>query len=378
MYSAEVSSSRLRGILTSFAELALVVGILLVYVLGSINGFTYFEIALVMLGIVVLFFVIVPWIPETPRWLLFKRNDREKAMKVLKCLRGSKYRSLHAELEGIELAVESTGSLSTIQLLKEFKKQAILFPFLILLVLMVFQELCGGGTTVTTYAAPVFKEAGVKNPLVSSSYAIGGSQLFATVVAVCIIDFVGRKILLILSCIGMIVGSTMLGVHFYITRPSLCGAMNITFDMSEDSTITCNEQYTPLAVASLIFFMMSFAIGPGPVLWALMAEYLPLHVRGVASGAVILANWVAATAVTGLYLSYAELVKPWFAWWTFSIINLGGLVFVILFVVETKGKSLEKIQDSMTNRFNLCCQKTTHRYSVGDVKSVVENSVRAN
>ena len=347
----------MRGILTSLAELILAGGILLVYILGSIKGFTYFEISLVLLGIAILFVVVVPWIPETPRWLVFKQKDRSKAMKVLKCLRGSDSDRLCDELEGIEEAVETLGSLSIIQLLKQFKKQSILFPFLIVLVLMIFQELCGGGSTVNTYAAPVFKEAGVKNPLLISSYAIGGSQVFAGIISVCIIDCVGRKFLLILSCSGMFVASVMLGAHFYITRPSLCEEiMNIT---SEDSEIIgCNSQFAPLAVVSLIFFVISFAVGIGPVLWVLISEYLPLHVRGFASGVVIVAHWATAAAVTGLYLSYANLVKPWFAWWTFSIINLGGLVFILLFVVETKGKSLEKIQEAMVQRFHFCYQRT--------------------
>ena len=346
------------------------------YILGSINGFTYFEISLVLLGIAILFTLAVPWIPETPRWLVFKRKDRAKAVKVLKYLRGSGSDHLHGELEGIEVAVESSGSLSIVQLLKEFKKQNILFPFLVILVLMIFQELCGGGSTVNAYAAPVFKEAGVKNPLISSSYAIGGSQLFATVISVCIIDYVGRKFLLVLSCSGMFIASIMLGTHFYVTRPSLCEkAMNMT---SEDSVISCNSQFAPLAIVSLIFFIMSFAVGIGPVLWVLMSEYLPLHVRGVASGVVIVANWAAAAAVTGLYLSYVNLVKPWFAWWTFSIINLSGLVFVLLFVVETKGKSLEKIQDAVMQQFRFCSRKTVYKYyAVGDLRSDVDNNSSA-
>ena len=357
MYSAEISSPKLRGIFTSLAELVLAGGILFVYILGSINGFTYFEISLVLLGIAILFIVVVPWIPETPRWLVFKRKDRTKAMKVLKCLRGLDSDRLCDELEGIEAVVENLGSLSVIQLLKQFKKKSVLFPFLVVLVLMIFQELCGGGSTVNTYAAPVFKEAGVKNPLLISSYSIGGSQFFAVVVSVCIIDFVGRKILLILSCSGMFVASVMLGAHFYITRPSLCEeTMNMT---SEDLVIGCNNQFAPLAIVSLIFFIMSFSVGVGPVLWVLMSEYLPLYVRGFASGIVIAANWATGAAVTGIYLSYANLVKPWFAWWTFSIINLGGLVFVLLFVVETKGKSLEKIQETMIQRFRFCSRQRT-------------------
>lgn len=355
VYCAEISSPRLRGILTSFAELSLSAGIFFVYVLGSIMDFAYFEISLVMLGIVFFFLVTVLWIPETPIWLLLKHKNREKVIKVLTCLRGSKYRCLDSEMKGIESAIEKTDSTQSItQIIKEFKKSSILIPFLILLVLMVFQELCGGGTTVTTYAAPIFKEAGVENPLVSSSYAIGGSQLFATFVSVCIIDCVGRKVLLIISFFGMFVASTMLGTHFFVTRPSLCEGISTSNVSFEDATGVCNSHFAPLAIVSLIFFMMSFAIGLGPVLWTLMSEYLPLHVRGFASGVVILANWVAGAIVTGVYLSYANLVKPWFAWWTFSLINLGGMVFVLIFIMETKGKSLETIQETFMDHIRFC------------------------
>ena len=346
------------------------------YVLGSLNKFTYFEIALVMLGIVVLFFLTVPWIPETPRWLLFKHKDSEKALKVLLFLRGSKYHALHSELEGIELATKNYSSQSMIQMLKEFKKPTILIPFFILIVLMMFQELCGGGTTVATYAAPIFKEAGIENPLSSSSYAIGGSQLFATVISVFIIDCVGRKILLIFSFLGMFIGSTMLGVHFYITRPSICENTftNTTPDFFDDEITACNHRFAPLAIVSLIFFIMFFAIGLGPVLWTLISEYLPLHVRGFASGVVILANWSTAVAVTGLYLSYSNFVKPWFAWWTFSIINCAGMVFVIIFVVETKGKSLETIQESMMSRFRFCHQRTVKYNAVSEDRNTLDDN----
>ena len=376
MYSAEISSPRLRGILTSFAELSLAVGILVVYVLGSIDGFTYFEISLVMLGIVLVFFVCVPWIPETPRWLLFKRNSREKALKVLQCLRGPNYCDLQTELEGIESTVESLRSLSAVQILKEFRKRSILIPFLILLVLMVFQEFCGGGTTVTTYAAIVFEEAGIDNPLLTSSYAVGVSQLIATIVSVGIIDCVGRKLLLIVSSCGMFIASIMLGVHFYITRPSLCENLYINVSVGATATTDgCNDQFAPLAIVSVIFFMMSFAVGIGPVLWALVSEYLPLHVRGLATSVVIVANWMSSVAVTGLYLSYADLVKPWFAWWTFSLINFGGLVFIVIFVVETKGKSLEDIQETMSDRFHFCSKRRAYKYhAVGSERNGSGNS----
>ena len=345
IYNGEISSAKTRGIFGSFAELALVAGILFVYGIGSIPGFTYYYIALVMLGIVALFILTAVWLPETPRWVLLKTKNRKRAKSITKLLRGAHYKDIDSELNDIQNVIDKSPKMSIVGTVKELFKRSIFVPFTIVLVLMIFQELCGGGSTVTTYAAPIFQAAGVSNPDLISIFAIGGTQLLFTAISVLIIDHVGRKILLILSAVGMFAGSILLGVHFYITRPSLCDNNTTISDASTSAEISyCNTHYAPLAITSLILFMASFAVGPGPVLWVLLTEYLPLHIRGTASGIVILANWLAAALVTGLYLSYADLVKPWFAWWTFALINLFGLLFVVAFVVETKGKSLEEVQ----------------------------------
>ena len=164
-----------------------------------------------------------------------------------------------------------------------------------------------------------------------------------TIIGAFLIDLIGRKILLIVSGIGMLIGTVSLGTFFYITRPELCS--NVTMDALDNTGDNlCNSYLSPVAIASLIFFYASFAIGWGPVPFVLLGELIPLHVRGIGSGIATFINWTAAAIVTGFYLDYAEAVNNWFAWWSFSVLNAIAIVFTIIFVFETKGKNLEDIQ----------------------------------
>lgn len=162
-------------------------------------------------------------------------------------------------------------------------------------------------------------------------------EFFFTFMSIFVIDYFGRKVLLVASGVGMLVGTIMLGTHFYITRPAAC---NETF-VSDD--FICKPHLAPLAIVSLILFNASFSIGWGPVPWVLLGEMLPLRVRGLGSSMANFVNWGSAAIVTGFYFKYSAVVNTWFAWWTFSIFNLSGIVFVIIFLRETKKKVLEDI-----------------------------------
>ena len=76
----------------------------------------------------------------------------------------------------------------------------------------------------------------------------------------------------------------------------------------------------------------------------MLSELLPLSVRGVASGMAMFLTSATAALVSGVYLQYFQLVEPWFAMWTFSLINLSAAVFVFVFIPETKGKSLKEVE----------------------------------
>jgi hypothetical protein len=227
-----------------------------------------------------------------------------------------------------------------------------LVPFLLLLFLYIFQRACGVDI-LAAYAGPIFLEAGAPDPNITATFAVGGVNVLATIVAALIVESVGRKVLLLISAIGMFVGSSLLGVHFYITRPELCANSTALTESPADIPVSCNPHLFPLAVVAVVVFNIGFSLGAGPVPWIMLSEYLPMTVRGVAGGIVVAANWATASLLVGGFLSFSEELGAWTAWWTLAAVNLVAFFVFVLFFVETKGKTLEEVQ--VLFRTNTCC-----------------------
>ena len=98
-----------------------------------------------------------------------------------------------------------------------------------------------------------------------------------------------------------------------------------------------------MAVTSVIIYDVALSVGWGSVPWVILSELIPLQVRGLAGGIAILVNW--GTSAVGVYLDYAAAVELWFVWWSFAVLNALGIVFVAVFIRETKGKTLEDIEN---------------------------------
>ena len=345
VYIAEISSAKFRGFFGSFVQIGLVAEILVNYVIGSIPHFPYYRNSLVAAGIAAGFEVFMVMLYETPRWLVSWGRTTD-ARHSLRWLRGP---SVDIEQEFQAAMAVQHVSTSLRETVREFRKRSVAVPLVLMIFVMFFQQ-AGGLNALASFAASLFQQAGVANPRITTAYAVGGVELATSLVVVFVIDLVGRKFLLILSGVGMTIGTLLLGVHFYLTRPSLCTSEHsfnstLSSELSEDfGANVCNAQYGPLAIVSIMTFGVGFSIGWGPVPWILVSELTPLRVRGAASGIATLVNWGTAAVVVGFYSSYAEAVTTWFAWWSFTAINIAAVVFAALFLRETKGKSLEEIE----------------------------------
>ena len=326
----------------------LTIGIILNFGVGSIEDFPYFHVSLVPVGILALFEATMVWLPDTPRSLL-SRGLGDGAERALRLLRGSKY-NIDGELTEIRVSILSRGKKGEKNSVwREFKKIDVLVPFVYVLVVLFFAQ--GGGiSAAASYATPIFSDAGVDNPRVTAIYAVGVASLLGNIASFFTVDLLGRKILLIASGVGMVIGSILLGTHFYITRSSACPtALNSTLNAMGHIEEPCNAHFAPLAIVSLVLFRFFYSIGWGPIPWLLLSELLPLSVRGLASGMAIFITSATAALVSGVYLQYSQLVQPWFAMWTFSVINLAAAVFVFVFIPETMGKSLEEVEKWFEN-----------------------------
>ena len=343
----EIAPSKQRGMIGSIIQLFLVLGILSVYTLSSFDNIRYYDTSLVLVGFVALFIVSMVFFCETPRWLL-AHGKKERAIAVLKFLRGPKY-DFSEELETIKSTLKKTKHLGVWQMLKEFSKCNVLIPQVLVLMLVVFR-VCGGLETINAFSATILRSAGVEQFREVSVYGTACARLVTNFSVIFIAGLVGRKILLIASGIGTFLGTTMLGIHFFITRPSLCvmDSANSTVALNDTMGIQdgalCNEHYASFAIVALVVYNIGFSCGWGPILWVMVGELLPLSVRGVGTGIATFVTWSLAAIVVGSYLSLSGAIQPWFVWWTYSIVNFASIVFVIVCLFETKGKSLEDIQ----------------------------------
>ena len=365
IYVGEISSTKLRGLYGTMMEVLVMAGITLNYALGSIDNIYYFYISLLTAGIVSLFEVLMFWLPDTPRSLL-SQGYVEKAEKILKWLRGPNSDISTKEFKEIKQHIISTRS-GKKRVWRNLLRKSVIVPFFYLVVIFLVKQFCGINA-IFAYAGEIFVEAGVPSPRSTSIYAVGASTVVGVLVAFLTADLLGRKALLIASGTLMAVGTAMLGTHFFITRPSLCS--NEYWSLSNDTDIgsgveaitdevldveACNPRFAPLAISSLIIYTFGFSVGWGPLPWVLMSELLPLSVRGIASGTCIIISYISSTVVVGVYPEYVEFVSPWMAVWTFAVISLSGSVFVLIFIPETKGKSLEEVEKGFEGiSVNMC------------------------
>ena len=311
-------------------------GILFNYALGALRDFRYYSISLVAVGIVALFEVLMFWLPETPRWLV-SRGQVDEAEDVLLWLRGKK---IGTKKEITAMKKSFTEKKSSVWRL--FLKRSIITPVVYVLIIFAVQQ-SGGINAITPFVSILLKNAGVSNPRAASIYSVGIPGLIFLVVAIVLVDFIGRKFLLVVSATGQFLGLAMLGIHAFISRPSLCASSNSSVEMTDGAV--CNPHFQYLAVFSTILFVSSFTVGYNSVPYVLLAELLPLSVRGKASGMASSMAWGCASLFLFFYFDVTALITPWFTFWAIAIVNILFAIFVIVLVPETKGKQVTELEN---------------------------------
>ena len=349
----EIASSEWKSSFGNCNQLFITIGIFLSYIFGIEYkvgvSVQYWVIAFIAAGFVVIFELLMLFTSETPRWLLSKGMD-ENAIRVLKVLRGPNFTE---ELEEIKESVRVQPNYSVIKQLMEFRHRSIITPFLLVIMLMFFQQFSGINVAIF-YASHVFLEASLSQHQVNLivAIAIGVVQVIATLVSVILVKRHEQKILLTMSSIGMFLSSLVLSIYFYIYN-SICGsclvgdACNLTIvHDSVHQHFPCNTtKFGYLAVVCIIIFIISFSLGWGPIPWTSMSELMPNRVRTLAGSIATFTNWSFVTIITLCFKYYSRPpINNDGAWWTFSFIMFVAIFMVILFLPKTKGLSLEEIQ----------------------------------
>jgi len=326
------------------AQLAITMGVFTVEASGI--GLEYEWLSVIALGVFAIFIPLIMTLVETPRWLISKRKNLQ-AGKVLLWLRGRTY-AITKEQREIEEQLAFEQKLSIWESIQAFKTKPVLHPMILTLSLMFLQQFSGINAVIFN-AQKIFEDSKVNNAALVTSLAVGSVQVVATFFGFLLTDILGRRILLIVG--GLIMASSMIsmGTYAYLTNRPYC---HPDASVSVNITTGCVENLQPLAITSMMFYIVGFAIGWGALPWLLSSEIIPMRVRGVGMGIATFTNFSFAAIITGTFESYQNAVQPWGTFWSFGVICALAVIFVAVFIPETKGKSLEEIERYFYQRHN--------------------------
>ena len=324
LYIAEIATKEMRGALGACFQLAITIGVLIAFSVGSIIEWRW----LANIGAVLSALLIVAMLPlpETPIWLTEKHADKTEALRSLRWLRGGSETDAARECDEIHQshACRVEGRVSMREL---FSTRRLYRPILISVGLMFFQQ-AGGVNAVMFYTASIFETAGFTNSGSMPSIIIAVVQVVATFVASLLLDRLGRRFLLIFAGVFMSISCFTLGLYYYLTEyhdASHLGWLSLT---------------------SMAVYIAAFSIGWGPVPWIVMAEILPVRVKGLGSGLSLVISWLLAFVVTKEFSTLETYLSAYGAFWLFGGACFVSVLFVIFIVPETKGQSLQQIEMS--------------------------------
>lgn len=326
LYIAEVAPPKVRGGLVSFNQLLITGGILLAYLVN----FAFADVAdgwRWMLGVGAIpgaaLAVGMLTVPHTPRWLM-QQGREDEAREVLTSLRGDDPDAdIDQEIDDIKTARDRERSTRVRDLLKPNIR-----PLLwIGIGLAVFQQFVGINTVIY-YAPTILEKTGLTSSAsITQTVFVGVTNVVFTIVAVLLLDRVGRRRLLLIGTVGLTLSIIFLGIFF--ASPGL------------------QDHASYLALVALLVYIASFAVGLGPVFWLMISEIYPVGVRSKAMSVGTMFNWGANLLVAATFLSLIALISTQGTFFVFGGLGIVALLFFTWKVPETKDKSLEQIQGEL-------------------------------
>jgi SP family arabinose:H+ symporter-like MFS transporter len=324
LYITELAPASIRGRLVSLYQLAIVLGILLIFFVNLLIqgmgdeawnveiGWRY------MLGSgvipAILFLVAIFFVPESPRWLM-KAGREEEALDILQKINGH-HSGLEIQREIRETLGEENGTLR--ELFSGTFRPAIFIG----MILAIFSQV-QGINAIMYYAPDIFKQVGSGNESAfQQTVIVGIINVAFTWVAIYFVDKWGRKSLLLWGGAGMAISLFMVGAAFQF---NWSGFIILIF---------------------ILAYVACFAASYGPVTWVVIAEIFPIKLRGLAMSVSTLILWVAVYFVTQFFPVLLESFGPAYTFWFFCLMSSMAFFYVLKMVPETKNKTLEEIEHS--------------------------------
>ncbi len=339
MYIAEISPASIRGRLVSVNQLTIVIGILLAQVINfliarevapnatdleiqqSWNGQTgwrwMFWAETVPAAI---FFILAFFIPESPRYLV-KRGRIEKSIHILSRIGGADYAK--DEEKSIAETLKSTGK--KVKLGELFHSRV--RPMLIIgVVLAVFQQWCGINV-IFNYAEEIFVSAGYSvGDMLFNIIITGSVNLVFTLVAMRVVDSWGRRKLMLTGSVGLAGIYLLLGGSYMLNLQGI------------------------VVLVLVLLAIATYAMTLAPITWVVLSEIFPNRVRGAAMAVATTALWFACFVLTYTFPHLNKALQAGGTFWLYAGICIAGFLFILRKLPETKGKSLEEIEQHIIKK----------------------------
>jgi len=322
IYISEISPAKSRGKLVGLFQFNVVLGILIAYLSNYLIGQTGEQSWRWMLGVqagpALLFFILIFFVPESPRWLLLHRSNREEAEEVMKKINAAGYKQ---EVDTILASHQKEAGNKNAEKLFSKKYRT---PVILAVLFAVFNQV-SGINAIIYYAPRVFEMAGLgAQSSLLSTVGIGVVNFTFTLIAINFIDKVGRRRLMLIGSFGLIVALSLVSFAFYSGH-------------TEGLSITIY----------LMLYIAFFAFSQGAVIWVFISEIFPNEIRAKGQTLGSLTHWIMAAIITFCFPALTEFLGGGTTFMIFAGCMLLQLWFVWKMMPETKGKSLEQMDSGV-------------------------------
>lgn len=342
LYIAEISPTKKRGALVSMFQLMITIGVLVSYLsdlfFADDSKMDCWR-PMFYVGVIpaIILFVGMIYMPETPRWLMSRGRESE-SLAILSRIESPKVRDEAFKAIKDEVSKSREEKSSYRELFKPWLRNAVI----ICVGIMFFQQFVGINTVIY-YSPKIFLMAGFEGTVsaIGASVGVGVINLLFTIVSVYFVDKLGRRKLFFTGLTGITISLVLLGICF-----AFSGSLG--------------EMGKWLSIILVFFYVAFYAISIGPLGWLIISEIFPQKLRGLGSSFGSLSVWFFNSIVsftffkivhaftiegTEIYVEGENLGNPAGAFWFYAVIAFAALIWGYFYVPETKGVSLEKIEE---------------------------------
>ncbi|MCU7548695.1 sugar porter family MFS transporter [Chitinophagaceae bacterium LB-8] len=322
VYISEIAPAQKRGRLVALFQFNIVLGIVFSYLSNYLIGQEGATAWRWMLGVQafpsLLFLVLLQLVPESPRWLISYKGKIEEARAILQVVSPDSYNAEVESIKNTNLAGEAQGYSSNL-LSRKYK-----FPIFLAVTFAVFNQL-SGINAIIYYAPRIFEMTGLgRSYSLLSTLGIGAVNFLFTLLAINFIDKIGRRKLMFIGSLGLIATLGLVAQAFYAKNFNGWGV-----------------------TVFLLVYIAFFAFSQGAVIWVFISEIFPNHVRAKGQTLGGTTHWVMAALVAFSFPMLAEKLGGGHTFLFFCVMMVLQLLFVWKVMPETKGKSLEQIEQTL-------------------------------